>query len=133
MRNWWRKASRREFGDVKALAQLNRAFHAALYRAGHNRYLLKALLSLGDAMILLGGTTLAVPDRFPVAHAEHQDIVKAIAERDPDRAEAAARSHIRNAQRARLKLLRARLVSDFTEIGRSRRILIQAPSATPTP
>jgi DNA-binding GntR family transcriptional regulator len=74
------------------------------------------LLSLNDAMILLGGTTLAVPDRFPVAHAEHQDIVKAIAERDPDQAEAAARSHIRNAQRARLKLLRARLIGDFTEL-----------------
>ena len=102
-------------GDFRALAQLNRAFHMALYRAGHNRYLLKALVSLSDAMILLGGTTLAVPNRFPVAHAEHQAIVRAIAERDPDRAEVAARSHIRNAQRARLKLLRAHLVSDFTE------------------
>jgi DNA-binding GntR family transcriptional regulator len=94
---------------------LNKAFHASLYRAGHNRYLLKALLSLSDAMILLGGTTLAVPDRFAVAHAEHQEIVKAIAGRDADRAEAAARNHIRNAQRARLKLLRARFVSDGTE------------------
>ena len=103
-------------GDFRALAQLNRAFHMALYRAGHNRYLLKALLSLSDAMILLGGTTLTVPDRFPAAHAEHLEIVKAIAERDPDRAEAAARSHIRNAQRARLKLLRARLIGDFTEL-----------------
>ncbi|HYH39797.1 MAG TPA: GntR family transcriptional regulator [Azospirillum sp.] len=97
-------------GDIAALAQLNRAFHAALYRAGHNRYLLKALLSLSDAMILLGGTTLAVPDRFPAAHAEHLAIIAAITERDPDRAEAAARTHIRNAQRARLKLLRLRLV-----------------------
>jgi DNA-binding GntR family transcriptional regulator len=36
-------------------------------------------------MILLGGTTLAVPDRFAAAHAEHLEIVKAIAGRDPDR------------------------------------------------
>jgi DNA-binding GntR family transcriptional regulator len=102
-------------GDYNALAQLNKAFHASLYRAGHNRYLLKALLSLSDAMILLGGTTLAIPDRFAVAHAEHLEIVKAIAGRDPDRAEIAARTHIRNAQRARLKLLRARLVSEYTD------------------
>ena len=54
-------------------------------------------------------------DSWPRLFAEHLEIVKAIAEHDPDRAEAAARSHIRNAQRARLKLLRARLVSDFTE------------------
>jgi DNA-binding GntR family transcriptional regulator len=102
-------------GDYNAIAQLNKAFHASLYRAGHNRYLLKALLSLSDAMILLGGTTLAIPDRFAVAHAEHLEIVKAIAGRDPDRAEVAARTHIRNAQRARLKLLRARLVSEYTD------------------
>lgn len=102
-------------GDVAALAQLNRAFHAALYRAGHNRYLLKVLMSLRDSMILLGGTTLGVPDRFVAAHEEHLAIITAISDRDPDRAEAAARTHIRNAQRARLKLLRARLLKDSPE------------------
>ena len=120
-------------GDFKALAQLNRAFHGALYRAGHNRYLLKALLSLSDAMILLGGTTLAVPDRFPAAHAEHQD------DREGD-SRARSRSGggcgaqpypqrpARPAQ-APPRPSRQRLHG----IGRSRRILIQAPSAAPTP
>jgi DNA-binding GntR family transcriptional regulator len=103
--------SESETADLAARAELNRAFHASLYRAGHNRYLLKALLSLGDAMILLGGTTLGTDERFKAAHAEHMDIVKAIEDRDPNRAETAARAHIRNAQRARLKLLRSRLLS----------------------
>lgn len=102
--------SESETADPVARAGLNRAFHAAIYRAGHNRYLLKALLSLGDAMILLGGTTLGTGERFKAAHAEHQGIVKAIEDRDPERAEAAARTHIRNAQRARLKLMRSRLL-----------------------
>lgn len=105
------ESERETGGDRASRAEVNRAIHAALYRAGHNRYLLKALLSLGDAMILLGGTTLGTGERFEAAHAEHLDIVRAIEARDPERAEAAARIHIRNAQRARLKLLRARLLT----------------------
>lgn len=96
--------------DPAALAQINRAFHSALYHAGHNQFLLKALGSLSDAMILLGGTTLAVESRSTTAHEEHTAMVRAIAARDPDAAEEAARTHIRNAQRARLKLLRAAMV-----------------------
>lgn len=95
-----------------ALAQINRTFHSGLYHAGHNRFLLKALGSLSDAMILLGGTTLFIESRSLTAHEEHLAIVGAIAARDPEAAEDAARLHIRNAQRARLKLLRAALVEE---------------------
>lgn len=93
------------------LADLNRLFHSALYRAAHNRFLERALLGLRDSMVLLGGTSLRVAGRNEVAHAEHQDIVAAIAERSPERAEQAARIHIRNAQRARLKLMRQQLMT----------------------
>jgi DNA-binding GntR family transcriptional regulator len=96
--------------DPAALAQINRAFHTALYHAGHNQFLLKALGALSDAMILLGGTTLAVESRSTTAHEEHTAMVKAIADRDADAADEAARVHIRNAQRARLKLLRTAMV-----------------------
>jgi DNA-binding GntR family transcriptional regulator len=92
--------------DAVVLARLNQALHGALYRAGHNRYLLRSLHSLRDAMVLLGGTTLALPSRSETAHAEHLAIVSAIRDHDPEAAEEAARAHIRNAQRARLKLLR---------------------------
>ncbi|MGV6872220.1 GntR family transcriptional regulator [Pseudochelatococcus sp. B33] len=96
--------------NPSALAQINRTFHAGLYHAAHNRFLLKALGSLSDAMILLGGTTLFVDSRSVTAHEEHLAIVGAIAARDADAAEEAARLHIRNAQRARLKLLRAEMM-----------------------
>ena len=90
------------------LVRLNQALHGALYRAGHNRYLLRSLQALSNAMMLLGGTTLSVPSRSETAHEEHLAIVSAINQRDADAAEQAAREHIRNAQRARLKLLRER-------------------------
>ena len=92
------------------LVRLNQALHGALYRAGHNRYLLRSLQALSNAMVLLGGTTLSIPSRSESAHEEHRAIVSAIERRDADAAEEAAREHIRNAQRARLKLLRERAI-----------------------
>lgn len=89
----------------KLQAQHNRRFHSALYHAAHNRYLLKTLNVLQDAMVLLGPTTLAIAGRSDTAHSEHAAIVEAIAARDPERAEEMMREHIRAAQRARLKLL----------------------------
>lgn len=92
------------------LADLNRIFHAVLYRAAHNRYLERALINLRDSMALLGGTTLRVAGRYDTAHGEHDAIISAIARRDPVAAESAARAHIRNAQRARLKLMREEIL-----------------------
>lgn len=92
-------------GDPRALASHNRQFHGSLYRAAHNRYLLKTLNVLSDAMALLGMTTLSLTGRSDTARQEHQEILDAIEARDQPRAEAAARHHIREAQRARLRLM----------------------------
>jgi DNA-binding GntR family transcriptional regulator len=97
------------------LADLNQLFHIALYRAAHNRFLERALLGLHDSMALLGGTTLGLPGRFETAHAEHLAIVAAIKQRNPEEAESKAREHIRQAQRARLKLMRAGLVEGLSD------------------
>jgi DNA-binding GntR family transcriptional regulator len=91
--------------DPLALAHHNRQVHRALYRAAHNRYLLKTLNVLADAMALLGPTTLSVTGRSGTARQEHREILLAIEGRDRDRAEQIARSHIRSAQRARLKVM----------------------------
>lgn len=92
-------------GDPRALATHNRQFHGTLYRAAHNRYLLKTLNVLSDAMALLGMTTLSLTGRSGTARQEHQEVLEAIEARDQARAEAAARYHIREAQRARLRLM----------------------------
>jgi DNA-binding GntR family transcriptional regulator len=87
-----------------ALAEHNRRFHRALHQAAHNRYLLRALSSISDALLLLGPTTLDLPGRAAAAREEHARIVAAIAARDGPAAEAAARAHIAAAHEARLVL-----------------------------
>lgn len=90
--------------DPTEQANRNRAFHNALYLAAHNRYLLKTLNSLRDAMALLGPTTYLLPDRPQIALTEHAAIVQAIGNRDGEAAEKAAREHIRASQKARIRL-----------------------------
>ena len=85
-----------------AVVMLNRRFHQAIYHAAHNQYLMQALESLHDSLALLNHTTFRMPKRKE-SDEEHRKIVLAIEKRDPDRAEEAARAHIRNAQRTRFR------------------------------
>ena len=91
--------------DPDAQAAINRQFHETIYAAAHNRYLTQTLEQLRNALALLRGTTFALPGRAQTAAAEHWKILEAIRSRDPDAAEAAARTHIAASQRARLQLL----------------------------
>ena len=92
--------------DARELARLNRLFHEAIFRSAHNRYLDAALQELQDSISLLGSTTFSVDGRPMSSAREHKDIVAGITSRDPDKAEAAARLHIREALRSRMKLMR---------------------------
>lgn len=94
--------------DPAAQAQANRAFHNAIYHAAHNRYLLKSLNGLRDAMALLGATTYVLPSRSESALAEHLRILEAIENGDSLAAEQAAHDHIRAAQQARIRILSGR-------------------------
>ncbi|WGF88960.1 GntR family transcriptional regulator [Marinivivus vitaminiproducens] len=86
------------------LADRNRAFHERIYHASHNRYLLRALSGLTDALVLLGPTTFQAPGRGGTAHAEHLEIVRAIARRDAVAAGERARAHIRAAYFVRVSM-----------------------------
>ena len=92
------------------LAASNRAFHLAIYRAAHNRFLLKAADSLSEALALLGPTTLAADGRGRQSIDEHEAIVHAITKREPEAAGDAARRHIRHAFETRLMLLDAQAI-----------------------
>lgn len=72
----------------------NVEFHAAIYRAAHNRFLMKSLNALNDAIGLLGPTTMSAVGRLDAAAAEHRTIVEAIAARDGDLAQERARRHV---------------------------------------
>lgn len=86
--------------------RMNLLFHEAIYSAAHNTYLIASLRSLLDTTYLLGQSTLSSPARVRLALSEHKAIAKAICDRDADAAYKAARHHMRQAFRARLKLLR---------------------------
>lgn len=98
------EADRARADDPEALARSNRTFHHQLHRASHNRYLIDTLAAMRRSLSLLSGTTLAAPGRGPESVDEHAAIVAAVASRDEDAAEAAARQHIVNALRTRLRL-----------------------------
>ena len=93
--------------DPKVHARENTIFHGHIYRAAHNRFLLKTLQSLHDSVALLGRTTFAAPGRIAEAMAEHQAIVAAIARHDEAEAEALARRHVRRGYDLRVGSLAA--------------------------
>lgn len=92
-------------GDAHEMARLNRLFHESIFAAARNRYLDGALQELQDAIALLGRTTFSVDGRPNPAAGEHREIIAAIAARDPERAEEAARAHINEALRSRLRIM----------------------------
>lgn len=91
--------------DPARLAKNNHLFHQTLYRAAHNRYLLKSLSSLQASIALLGGTGLAAGKRAHFAVNEHQSLLVAIERHDARNAEDIARAHIRGALDARMLVL----------------------------
>ena len=92
--------------DAPRLVAINRRFHQAIFRAAHNRYLLKMLNPVHDGIAIMGRSTLADPARARDAHAEHLELVELLARRDAAGAEAVARRHSRGSLDARLKLQR---------------------------
>ena len=91
------------------------AFHAANYRAAHNRFLVKSSDALAEALALLGPTTLSAEGRAHQSIDEHAEIVAAIRQRDAHAADHAARQHIRNAFKTRLMQLDQRAIDEQLE------------------
>lgn len=87
--------------DLVLQQRHNRAFHAVVLAASHNRFLVKSLQVLHDALALLGPTTLARPGRRERAQGEHRGILEAIERRDAVGAEALMRAHVRHGSEIR--------------------------------
>jgi DNA-binding GntR family transcriptional regulator len=79
-------------------------FHEVLLRAGHNEPLQTVLRGSWNQFRVLRSLSAGRAGRPPRSVEEHRAIVDAIAARDPDAAEAAARRHV---QRMRANLLEA--------------------------
>jgi DNA-binding GntR family transcriptional regulator len=85
------------------MLQLNQRIHRLISLAAHNRYLLRSLDIMSTTILLLP-TVLGDPEMDKLVHAEHLAIAGAIQRRDPDAAETAAREHIRQSRKRRLRM-----------------------------
>jgi DNA-binding GntR family transcriptional regulator len=87
------------------MAEMNLRFHAALRDAAGNRLLDRFLSQIEHAIRRFGQTTYAYPNRTATSVAEHRAIIDAVAAHDPERAEALATQHMREARLIRLQML----------------------------
>jgi len=99
-------------GDPARRARLNDRFHDAVHRCAHNRYLNRTLAALQSPMLLLGPATAHDPKRLRDAHAEHRELVEAIARRDVDAAQEVITRHLVGGQRVRIAHLLQALRDD---------------------
>lgn len=97
-------------GDAETMAKNNREFHRAVWQAARNEALLDLLNRLNLHLVRYPVTTLAYPGRWERALTEHRELVKAIADRDANRAGEIARDHFTGARDIRLKLWEQDLV-----------------------
>lgn len=106
--------------DPKRMYEHNLVFHQLIYRAAHNRYILKFLNAISDAISAHRGTsTLVQPSRRQSVIREHRAIVAAIARRNEDDARNAAAAHIKSALKARIRLQHEAMIEQVQQ--RSRR------------
>lgn len=95
--------------DGARLVRLNRQFHARLMDAARNRFLLKSAETVEKTLLILGPSSMELPERVREAVTEHDAVLDALAARDGIAAEAAMRSHMEKAQLTRLRILRQTL------------------------
>jgi DNA-binding GntR family transcriptional regulator len=92
-------------GDVPAYSRADIEFHNTIVQASRNDTLIRILGSLYGQILVLRLQTLNLKDRMRPSVQEHQRIFAALKSGDPDRAEAAARHHIRMVLRDALAVL----------------------------
>ena len=107
--------------DPKRMYEHNLVFHQLIYRAAHNRYILKFLNTISDAIAAHRSTsTLVQPLRRHSVIKEHRAIVAAIARRSEEDARKAAAAHIKAALKARTRLQHEAMLEEVQRRSRRR-------------
>lgn len=105
----WLRALHDEYADLvksgktSQLTEKNRQFHEAMALCAHNRFLLRMLEPIQDALGLLGESNLVDEKRAKENLTDHEEIVNALENRDPIKADEATKKHIRAAYASRIK------------------------------
>ena len=90
-------------GSLPEQQRINLAFHEAMYKAGHNAFLLELIRTAHDRVRRFPGTTLSQAGRPEAVVAEHDEIIGAIERRDGGQAEEIARRHMGQAMEIRIQ------------------------------
>ncbi|MFD2239304.1 GntR family transcriptional regulator [Aureimonas populi] len=80
--------------DVAAFYAANQEFHEIIYDASRNGYLAEQTRQLRNRVSPFRRRVTALPRRFEKTINEHEEIVRAICDRDADRAHTAMRDHV---------------------------------------
>jgi len=83
--------------DVGQLYKFDNNFHYIIFKASKSRPLMHTLSTFHHYLQRARNASFSTPGRARKALKEHQDILQAIADRDPERAEKLTEKHIRNA------------------------------------
>lgn len=99
------EASHWETSDLLKTIDVDTRFHELIFKASRNSRVLSMIKELRDQVQRFRTTTLAVPGRMKFALDEHRRIVEAIASRNVQLAQKAAREHIESAENALLEVI----------------------------
>jgi DNA-binding GntR family transcriptional regulator len=92
-------------GPMEKIVKLDTAFHDVLYKASRNDRLRNIINNLREQITGIRGTSMRYPGRLADTLEEHRALVDSIAARDSERAQAAARIHLENAEHTLLKAM----------------------------
>src|SRR4051812_13071057 len=84
-------------GNISAYDDFNREFHDAIYRATHNQFLVEQAVGIRARLAAFRRTQLRQGDRLVKSHAEHDQVLQAMARGDGDEAARCMRAHMLNA------------------------------------
>jgi len=89
-----------ELGDFRSSARLHTRFNDLLYRAASSPRLQELASRFNDYTERSQLRSMGVPDRYKAIAQEHEAIVSALEEGDPQKAEDAVRAHVEHARAA---------------------------------
>lgn len=94
----------KQSASPQELAEFNREFHKAIWRASHNQVLIDVLQRLHVHLYRYPSTTYTSPGRPQSSLEEHRALVDAIISRDGEKAAAIAAQHMTEARDIRLQM-----------------------------
>lgn len=92
-----------ETGTLDKIVEADTRFHDVLYQASRNERLVGIINNLREQITRLRTTSMNYPGRLTQMMEEHKCLVEAIASRDVEAAQRAAREHLENAEQTLLK------------------------------